>query len=274
MELRHLRTMVAIADAGSFAAAGDRVGLSQSAVSLQVKGLEDDLGVALFDRGQRPPKATPAGEALIRHARAVLAETDDLRRALRGGGDCGIAPARGCSDRVLGVAAADPRGAAGLSPRSARRGSERQLRRVSPAPSVRAISTRVWSPSHQQRSRALSGTRLPRASGVVAPRDAAGDTDDELLTGHPFIWFNRNTWAGQQIERQLRVRALEVDAQIEIDHLDAITRLVEAGLGVAIVPVCAGAPPFPPACEPFPFEPIRRTGSSACSPPRTAARPR
>ncbi|MCB2102124.1 MAG: LysR family transcriptional regulator, partial [Rhodobacterales bacterium] len=55
MDLKHLRTLVAIAERGTFAAAGEALGLTQSAVSLHVKTLEADLGAVLFDRARRPP---------------------------------------------------------------------------------------------------------------------------------------------------------------------------------------------------------------------------
>ena len=61
MSLRALRTLQAIARHGSFAAAGKAVGLTQSAVSLQVKVLEEEFGAPLFDRSRRLPVLTEAG---------------------------------------------------------------------------------------------------------------------------------------------------------------------------------------------------------------------
>ena len=61
MSLRALRTLQAIARHGSFAAAGKAVGLTQSAVSLQVKALEEEFGAPLFDRSRRLPVLTEAG---------------------------------------------------------------------------------------------------------------------------------------------------------------------------------------------------------------------
>ncbi len=72
MELRQLRTLVAIADAGTFAAAADTVGLTQSAVSLQIKGLEQEIGTAIFDRRHRPPVLNERGLELVEQARKVL----------------------------------------------------------------------------------------------------------------------------------------------------------------------------------------------------------
>ena len=64
MGIRNLRTLVAVADRGSFAAAARAVGLTQSAVSMQLRGLEDELRIKLFDRHRRPPALNDHG-ALI-----------------------------------------------------------------------------------------------------------------------------------------------------------------------------------------------------------------
>ena len=63
--VRHLQTFVTIADGGSFASAADRLGLTQSAVSMQVKALESDLQQVLFDRSRRSPQLNDLGESLL-----------------------------------------------------------------------------------------------------------------------------------------------------------------------------------------------------------------
>jgi len=88
---------------------------------------------------------------------------------------------------------------------------------------------------------------------VIAPIHAHGETDVDLLTSNPFIWFNRNTWAGKNIERELSRRKLQVDGIMEIDTLDAISSLVSAGLGISVVPVCRGARPFSARLRSVPF---------------------
>lgn len=68
-----LRTFVAIAETGRFGRAAERVGRSQSAVSLQIKRLEDVTGQALFRKSGRLMELTPSGEKLLGYARRLLA---------------------------------------------------------------------------------------------------------------------------------------------------------------------------------------------------------
>ncbi|MDN0073349.1 LysR family transcriptional regulator [Crenobacter sp. SG2303] len=83
LELRHLRSIVAIAETGSVSQAARRVFLTQSALSHQLKALEDGYGVALFERRKAQPlRLTQAGERLLTLARQVLAQVDNAERDL------------------------------------------------------------------------------------------------------------------------------------------------------------------------------------------------
>lgn len=84
MSLDQLRTFVAAADAGSFSAAGRRLGRAQSVVSQTLANLEGQLGVRLFERGGRYPVLTPAGQALLADARAVAGSMDLFKARARG----------------------------------------------------------------------------------------------------------------------------------------------------------------------------------------------
>ncbi|MGH9185963.1 MAG: LysR family transcriptional regulator [Acidimicrobiales bacterium] len=85
VELRHLLALLAVADEGTFSAAAERLGYTQSAVSQQVGALERIVGASLFDRpgGPRPVRLTEAGDALVTHARAVLARLKTAEADLR-----------------------------------------------------------------------------------------------------------------------------------------------------------------------------------------------
>jgi DNA-binding transcriptional LysR family regulator len=86
MEIRQLEAFVAVADTGSFTAAGDRVNLTQSTISQQIKALEEELGEALFLRGKRSTQLTEAGERLMPHARLILGTLDEIAAAFRASG--------------------------------------------------------------------------------------------------------------------------------------------------------------------------------------------
>jgi DNA-binding transcriptional LysR family regulator len=85
VELRHLRCLVAIADAGSFTDAAIDLGISQAAVSRNVLALEQILGVRLLHRTSRQVSPTTAGVQVLAHARQVLAATDALVAAVASG---------------------------------------------------------------------------------------------------------------------------------------------------------------------------------------------
>jgi LysR family transcriptional regulator for metE and metH len=88
LELRHLRTIKAIHDAGGLARAADQLNITQSALSHQVKGIEDQTGVELFVRRSKPLRLSAAGQRLLRAAERILPEIDALSeefRALRSG---------------------------------------------------------------------------------------------------------------------------------------------------------------------------------------------
>jgi DNA-binding transcriptional LysR family regulator len=76
LSIDFLRTFIAIADAGTFAAAAERVGRTVSAVSLQIDRLEEQVGRALFQKSGRRMEPTSAGRQLLDHARTILAAND------------------------------------------------------------------------------------------------------------------------------------------------------------------------------------------------------
>jgi len=85
MELRHICSVLALAEELHFRRAAERVGLAQTALSAQIKALEDELGFALFFRTTRHVSLTQAGVVFVNEAKAVLARLDEAIEATRTG---------------------------------------------------------------------------------------------------------------------------------------------------------------------------------------------
>ena len=91
MEIRQLRAFVSIAELGTFTAGAQRVHVTQAAISMQIRQLENELGARLFIRAPRRVMLTEAGEQLLTRARQILRDHDaaieeiaDLAGAERG----------------------------------------------------------------------------------------------------------------------------------------------------------------------------------------------
>src|SRR3978361_414715 len=82
LDLELLRSLVSVADSGSFTRAGERVHRTQSTVSQQIKRLEDDLGQPLLNRTGKDVTPTEAGERLLSYGRRLLSLAEEARGVL------------------------------------------------------------------------------------------------------------------------------------------------------------------------------------------------
>lgn len=82
MELRQLKYLLSIAEEGTFTAAAEKLYISQSALSQQVKSMEEELGVPLFDRSRNRLRFTQAGELLRSRAQRIVKEVDKAKTAI------------------------------------------------------------------------------------------------------------------------------------------------------------------------------------------------
>jgi DNA-binding transcriptional LysR family regulator len=91
MELRHLRYFLAVAEESSFTKAALKVGIGQPPLSMQIRNLEEEIGVELFRRGSHGVELSEAGHAFMVHARQTLDEAQKAVRAAQqiGRGDAG-----------------------------------------------------------------------------------------------------------------------------------------------------------------------------------------
>lgn len=241
-----LRTLIEIARAGTFAAAGNRLGLTQSAVSGQMKRLEAMLGFSLFNRSGRSATLNAAGLRTLDRARELTELFDGLGKAQDD------EPAEKVV-RIGAIASAQSTLLArALGPLRQRFPKLRV--HVMPGLSIHlldrldageldiAIMVRptFGLPAH------LSWTTLAREPYVLAvPASAPDHHWRTLIQTEPFLRYDRTSFGGRHLEHFLRHEQLSPIDAIELDDLNALIAMVGEGLGVALVPVAEGHQSFP-----------------------------
>ena len=84
MEMRHLRSLVALAETGSFTGGAKRMRVVQSTFSAIIKELEAELGFSIVERTTRRVEINPSGKLLLQHARATISSLENGLQAVRG----------------------------------------------------------------------------------------------------------------------------------------------------------------------------------------------
>lgn len=87
MEIRQLRHFIAAAEAGNMRKAGESIHISQPALSMSIRNLEEDLGVTLLNKNRQGVQLTYAGEQFLKSAHSLLRQIDDIHATLKGTGD-------------------------------------------------------------------------------------------------------------------------------------------------------------------------------------------
>jgi DNA-binding transcriptional LysR family regulator len=237
MEIRHLQTLVAVADADSFASAAEQLFITPAAVSQQVRQLEEELGFALFDRAIRPPALTADGESLVARARDLVEQFNDFKstageRVFRG--RLSIGSINGITVSLLpetlrSLTRRYPEVRIRIEEGSSRLLTWRVKRRELDAAIVSDIS---GLPETMQ--------QLPIFSEplVVIEHQARGSASwREALERSHFIRLNRESGLGTLIDRSLKQFRVRVDEAMELDSSDSIVQMALAGMGAGIVPM-------------------------------------
>lgn len=237
MSIRHLKTLVAIADKGSFHEAADAVFLTQAAVSMQMKALEEELGLILFDRTKRPPVLNETGLALIPKARAITRSYETFMHAsmtmedLAGNLSLGAVPTMFTG--ILPSALVNLRHSVPQLHITVSSGlSSSLVQQVERGSIDAAIVSEPPSPRPN-----LTWTTFGKEELVlIAPLDSPNLSPERLLETNPYIRFNRSAWVGKIIEDYLNSRGIVVNETMQLDTLEALSIMVYHGLGVSVVP--------------------------------------
>jgi DNA-binding transcriptional LysR family regulator len=218
------------------------VHLSHSALSTQMRQLEQALGRELFDRTRRPPALNAYGHAVVEHARQILFLHEQMydlvsrKGELRGIIKVGVIPSwvTGVLPRTLAMLRHEQQS---VSVQIVQALSEELYAKLD-----RGELDAVIIPEPTNRREDMEWHYLAEEPFLlIAPSDAEGEDAAELLRSQPYIRYTRHAWAGQRIETALLHQGIHVNGVMELNTLDAVMAMVEAGLGVSVVPRPIGA---------------------------------
>lgn len=241
MDTRQLKTLLAIAETGSFAKAAQKVALTPSAVSQQIQALEYEVGASLFDRQSRPPSLTAAGQQMVEAAAGLVRATENAIDAISGRaviGTFSIGSVRtsmiGLLPRAIGQLVANH---PGLKIKLRVGNSEAMMHDVIAGRLDTAIVVENSVVSREVRWQPF--IREPLC--LIAPPGTPALPLRDMLTTHPYVRFQSNVPLAALIETELGRLNLPITDIAEMDTIAAITACVANGLGISVVPRIAAA---------------------------------
>ncbi|MGI9400560.1 MAG: LysR family transcriptional regulator [Rhizobiaceae bacterium] len=237
MSIRMLRTLVAVDANKTFSAAADAVAVTHAAVSQQMRTLENEMQVSLFDRSKRTPELTPTGRAIVAKAKEVIRAYDNIVPSV-----LGDEIFRG--DIVLGTVPTSLTGLAPLAISLLKKDFGDLHVRLQPALTSALLSQ--IERGNVDAAIVSQPTILPAGMAflqiaeeplqLLASHETKSDDVMQLLAENPFIRFSRDAVVGRVIEAWLQSKDIRVNETMELDGLEAISSMVFANLGVSIVP--------------------------------------
>jgi LysR family transcriptional regulator, transcriptional activator of the cysJI operon len=243
MHIENLKVFCDLVDLESFSLAAERNFITQSAVSQQIRTLEDRFKRRLLERvrGRREVKLTAAGEVFYRESKNVLSAYDQLQENLRGlvgkiGGTVKVAT-------VYSVGLHEMPAKVGefMSKYPSARIDLEYSRTTKVLRDVQNGTVELGVIAFPEPKRGLTIEQMPpnRLVLVCPPGHkfaAKRRVRASELAGEDFVHFERDTPTRKAIDRLLKARGVDVNRVAEFDNIETIKRAVEVGFGVAIIP--------------------------------------
>ena len=238
--IKELKTLIAVAREGTFAAAGNKIGLTQAAVSAQIQRLEAELGFEIFDRKGRSAHLNRMGHQILLQAQELLRLYDNLGSTTAG------LPASVLVN--IGAIASVQRSYLPDALAKFHQQCPQCRTRVIPGLSMELVNlvdageidmAAIIRPPFSLQSDLRWTTLALEPYRLIVPRELPGEDWSELLSSQPFIRYDRSSFGGRQVDRFLRQMHFTLREVCELDELEAIIKLVGNGVGVALVPQTA-----------------------------------
>lgn len=237
MSITLFKTLIAVSETGSFSAAAERVFVTHAAVGQQMRRLEQNLGVTLFDRSEKTPRLNQLGKALVPKAMAIVTAYESVLDDLTG------------DPRLIGELSlgAVPSTILGLIPKSIK-----PLTRTYPDLHIRVVPGLSPMLLEQVERGSLDAVvvsepaRIPRTLEwmpfvdeelVLVTSKEVQETDPvRILRSMPYIRHTRRSTVSMLAEEWLSAARIEVHDVMEMESLENLSSMVAHNLGVSVVP--------------------------------------
>jgi DNA-binding transcriptional LysR family regulator len=241
MELYQLKLFVDLAEIGNFTKVASHNYITQAAVTLQIRKLENELGVQLFHRTTRTCALLEAGDRLLPYARHILQKTDEANQAVRDTASEISGLVRAAAVHSAGLYELPPyvktflRKHPQVNLRLDYRTSDEIYRSLQDGEIDLGV---VAYPHDMPRIECLPflRDRLVVACSKDHPFANKRDLKLEELAGQNFVQFGLDTPTRRATDAVLREHNIKVDVRMECDNIEILKQMVELGFGIALLP--------------------------------------
>lgn len=236
--IREMKTLLAVANFGTFAAAGERIGLTQGAVSAQIHRLEEALGFKLFDRTGRSATLNAAGHEAVARAGELLERWEQLRGMIDG-----VPPK---SELRIGAVASVHSSWLAVALKAFRNEFPYVTVKIVPGVSLEFLgqveageldlAVMIKQPfSHPRKLKWEPLARDPFM--LLCHTGVTGNSWREIMLNEPFVRYDRASFAGRQVTEFLRANNISTRSVVELDDVEGIVQAVRREIGVALLPI-------------------------------------
>lgn len=242
MDLANLSAFIAIAETGSFSSAGERLHLTQPAVSKRIAGLEQQLDVRLFDRLGREVTLTEAGRSLLPRAYQIVNVLDDTRRALTNltgevSGRLTLATSHHIGlHRLPPVLRTFTRTFPGVALDIQFLDSEAAYDEVLHGRAEIAVITLAPEPHHLIRAVPVWNDALDFVAAPEHPLARDGQVNLADVARHPAVFPGGNTFTHHIVQRLFESQGLTPNIAMSTNYLETIKMMVAIGLAWSVLP--------------------------------------
>lgn len=242
MQLESLKMFVDVVETGSFSRAAQLNHVTQSAVSQQIRALENRYEQRLLSRSARQVTPTPAGERLFRGCKEILArfaevEQEILEQASEVSGTCGVSTIYSVGLHELNNI---QRELLRAHPKVNMRLNYRRSDQVYDDVILGASDLGLVAYPQARAGVDLIPFREDKLAAVMAPSHplaGKGKVALSAVAALPFIAFDREAPSRKGIDKLFRDKGFDVQPMMEMDNVETIKRAVELGLGVSVLPL-------------------------------------